>query len=325
MAATTTFTTSDPRTQVPASTPTRAPRPQASLAAVANKFWDRVLSAPKDECWLWTGTRTEKGYGRFVVAPGVRLRAHRVSWELTNGPIPNGLWVLHRCDNPSCCNPAHLFLGTNADNSADRDRKGRNRVVTIGEAHPRAKLTWDKVAELKVRHARGDVTYRSLAIEYGVCETTVRCAILEIYWKDNSHAPDRDGIIPTHDGLCNRSGDTAGDPGRPTRARTSEHSGAGDGGGDRLLARVSGGSAARTGRPSICVAEHGGTRFRSAIDPCGTGGRSASPTLNYCLHAPTPLTEVSIFDTMGVGNNQASRVGADNTAAALTAQGGTPR
>jgi hypothetical protein len=77
-------------------------------------------------CWDWIGHKDKKGYGRILVEGKIQL-AHRVSWELANGPVPNGLLVLHRCDNPSCTNPEHLFVGTQKDNIDDMVNKGRDR------------------------------------------------------------------------------------------------------------------------------------------------------------------------------------------------------
>lgn len=88
---------------------------------IATRFWRKVKRGPPDECWPWTGRRGGRGYGR-VGSCG----AHRLAWELTNGAIPAGLWVLHRCDNPPCVNPSHLWLGTHADNMADMRAKGRS-------------------------------------------------------------------------------------------------------------------------------------------------------------------------------------------------------
>jgi hypothetical protein len=86
-------------------------------------------------CWLWTGSRSAEGYGSIRV-DGKMRKAHRVAWELANGPIPagagaHGTCVLHRCDNPSCVNPDHLFLGTNADNARDRQAKGRTASANL--------------------------------------------------------------------------------------------------------------------------------------------------------------------------------------------------
>ena len=83
-------------------------------------------------CWVWQGYCGPKGYGTIANTKGqlpAMLRTHRLAWEFANGrPVPQGLQVLHDCDNPPCCNPSHLFLGTNADNNADMMSKGRNRV-----------------------------------------------------------------------------------------------------------------------------------------------------------------------------------------------------
>jgi len=78
-----------------------------------------------DECWVWIGRTTDDGYGTLCWKGNDHVRAHRLAWELANGPILEGLWVLHHCDNPPCCNPRHLFLGTAKDNRQDDMRKGR--------------------------------------------------------------------------------------------------------------------------------------------------------------------------------------------------------
>lgn len=89
------------------------------------RFWAKVARAGPDECWLWTAGKSDSGYGVFGVGKATD-KASRISWRLERGPIPEGMHVLHRCDNPPCVNPAHLFLGTNDDNVRDMLEKGRN-------------------------------------------------------------------------------------------------------------------------------------------------------------------------------------------------------
>jgi len=105
---------------------------------MTERFWSKVdRSGGSNACWNWTAFRDRDGYGRFQISKTVCRTSHRVSWEMENGPIPDGLCVLHKCDNPSCVNVVHLFLGTRADNNADRKKKGRNGLVRLcGDANP---------------------------------------------------------------------------------------------------------------------------------------------------------------------------------------------
>jgi hypothetical protein len=118
-------------------------------------------------CWNWIMQKDRKGYGKIGYC-GTPRGAHRVSYELHCGEIPKGMHVLHRCDNPSCMNPAHLFLGSNAVNMADRNAKGRQQR---GSNHGLAKLAEDDA--IAIRTATG-ITLRGLAERYGVCLTTVK-------------------------------------------------------------------------------------------------------------------------------------------------------
>lgn len=148
---------------------------------IAERFWSKVAPAdPVTGCRVWTAKCFKSGYGKFRVGAKSR-HASRVAWELTHGPITNGLHVLHRCDNRPCCAPAHLFLGTHQDNVDDMCRKGR-QTRSSGALDGNAELTELEVIEIRSAHARG-VGYRQLAKQYGVGKTTVRHIIKRDSWR----------------------------------------------------------------------------------------------------------------------------------------------
>lgn len=110
-------------------------------------FWDRMdKSGGPDACWEWTAGRDGRNYG-FYRVDGKPVKAHRHAHTLVNGPIPDGYLICHRCDNPPCCNPAHLFAGTVRDNALDAKAKGRTRAPR-GMASPRAKFTDEQIARV---------------------------------------------------------------------------------------------------------------------------------------------------------------------------------
>lgn len=134
-------------------------------------------SAPQPTgCHLWTAACNPKGYGH-IKWEGVVWLVHRLTWVNANGPIPEGMLVCHHCDNPACVNPSHLFLGTNDDNMADKQTKGR-QAFNRGMLNGRAKLT-----DAQVRVIRADPRTRSaIAREYGVTPTLISQICRGIRW-----------------------------------------------------------------------------------------------------------------------------------------------
>lgn len=114
------------------------------------KLMRRTRKTPT--CWLWTGCRSIGGYGQICTGGGQRAYTHRISWEVHRGPIAGGMYVLHRCDNPPCVNPDHLFLGSKGDNNRDAIKKRRGWV---GELNGSARLTWDAVRKIRSARAIG--------------------------------------------------------------------------------------------------------------------------------------------------------------------------
>lgn len=151
------------------------------------RVWRHIERRGQDECWPWTGAhRVIPGfeYGTiFTKDNGKRkLRpAHVVAWESVNGPMPPGMYGLHSCDNPRCCNPNHVTPGTKRMNNEDRDRKGRHRPVR-GVDHGKSVLTDAIVMECRRREASGE-TGAALAREFGVSQGSMHRAIRGISWR----------------------------------------------------------------------------------------------------------------------------------------------
>ncbi|MBA3583021.1 MAG: HNH endonuclease [Gemmatimonadetes bacterium] len=148
---------------------------------VGVRLWAKVngRDEPGDDCWEWMGLRNARGYGRIKVGRSSELVTHRVAWELTNGPIPDGLFVLHHCDNPPCVRPDHLFIGTTAENMADRDAKGRQ---ARGQRQGRARLV-----ESDVRYIRSSTeSQRELGRRFAVDRTTIKAVVERSSWR---HVP----------------------------------------------------------------------------------------------------------------------------------------
>lgn len=138
------------------------------------RFWEKVDKS-LGGCWIWTGARNAD-YGQFWWR-GRMIRAHRVVMG-----DPKGLCVLHRCDVPLCVNPDHLFVGTRADNNADRDAKGRHRVPS-GAQHVHAKLTRELVRQIRYVYAQGRISQEALGKIFGVSRGAICCVLLRRVWK----------------------------------------------------------------------------------------------------------------------------------------------
>lgn len=186
------------------------------MRSVAERFWSKVdKSGPVPThrpelgpCWVWTRSCTSKGYGKFRLGADV-IGAHRASWELTTGRAPDSLHVLHKCDNPACVRPDHLFLGDQAANASDMvsknrqasgDRSGARRCpdrlsrgdehytrvdptrVSRGEGHPLAKLSASIVREVRARYLAGE-SQVALAAELGLTRSALQSAISGRTWK----------------------------------------------------------------------------------------------------------------------------------------------
>ena len=132
------------------------------------RFWEKVDKT--DVCWLWMASKDRDGYGYFNVGGAIR-KAHRVSYELAHGSIPEGAHVCHTCDNPSCVRPDHLWLGDNRLNTLDRDRKGRQRPP-YGERNAFTSLTNNDADTIRRRVEAGE-TQADLVREYGVSAVAV--------------------------------------------------------------------------------------------------------------------------------------------------------
>jgi len=151
---------------------------------VIERFMEKVTPNSQG-CWIWTASQRD-AYGDFWL-PDRMHKAHRVSYMLFVGPIPDQMDVLHSCDNPLCVQPEHLWLGTDKDNAADRDMKGRS-VYVSGERHGSAKLSQKQVEEIRKKYQRFINGYTILSREYGVGRGAIRDIIKNKTWRQKRAA-----------------------------------------------------------------------------------------------------------------------------------------
>jgi ribosome-binding protein aMBF1 (putative translation factor) len=159
------------------------PTKGVAKVSLSERFWSKVDKRTDNECWLWTGATYVQGYGYLAGTRGEKqFKAHRLSYELNKGRIPEGMDVCHECDNPPCVNPTHLWLGTRGDNNRDRSNKGRGRENRQwGADNPRAKITIKEVNEIREMVARG-VSQTAVAAEFDIKQPQVSRIIRGIAW-----------------------------------------------------------------------------------------------------------------------------------------------
>lgn len=151
----------------------------AKVPGFIERFWAKITKT--DGCWEWTGYKDRDGYGRlclFKLSGRPRALTHRIAYTLARGSVPDGMCVLHRCDNPPCCNPEHLFLGTNTENQADKVAKARQ---CVGEASGAAKLTEASVKEIRLLAGTG-LRQKDIAAMFGITQPNVGYIVRRETW-----------------------------------------------------------------------------------------------------------------------------------------------
>jgi len=153
---------------------------QATEQQIA-RFWTHVRKRGPDECWNWQASIINGGYGQVQLAnPRRMVLAHRLAYAAAYGEVPSGKQVHHRCDNRRCCNPAHLWVGTQHDNIADAIAKGRYKAA--GEHNPKAKIGPDEVRQ--IRKLAGASSQREIAERFGVSQQNVSAILRRETWRD---------------------------------------------------------------------------------------------------------------------------------------------
>jgi len=143
------------------------------------QFWSKVDRRSDDECWNWTGAKLRDGYGSIRKYHKL-FQAHRLSYIIHYGDVIANLCVLHKCDNPSCVNPKHLFLGDHLINA--RDKVSKNRQAK-GEAHPKSKLTGVEIQKIRELYENGSISMRKIAKQFGMCYSEINAIINKRTWR----------------------------------------------------------------------------------------------------------------------------------------------
>jgi hypothetical protein len=146
------------------------------MKSLEQRFWSKIAIKIPSECWFWTACGSPYGFFRL---DNKNVYAHRMAWALTNGAIPKGLQVLHRCDTPLCVNPNHLFLGTHKQNHADCTAKGRR---PLGEKNGLHKMTSAKVRRMRKLREKG-FSFHELAKRFGVSTQCAFSIVKRVTWK----------------------------------------------------------------------------------------------------------------------------------------------
>lgn len=147
------------------------------------RFFEKIKKT--EACWIWFGAKDPKGYGRIGAGgrKGKDIFAHRLSYQIHKGEIPEGMLVCHKCDTPACVNPEHLFLGTQTDNMRDCVNKNRlNPFKPKGELNPKAKLTWDTVRRIRKEYSGVEKGFFEIAKVYGVSDCTISSILRMKTW-----------------------------------------------------------------------------------------------------------------------------------------------
>ena len=172
-------------------------KPGPKPRPIKERFWEKVDKrsgfGPNGDCWQWTSSRPGGRYGKFTMRRGVTQSAQVLAWELTIAPVPEGAFVCHRCDNPICVRPDHLFLGTAKLNSLDmshkgRSTKGRKRPGTgpQGERNAKAKIDWPTVRAIRAEYGDGHRSHRALATKYGLGRSQIHNIVSGAQWVEDA-------------------------------------------------------------------------------------------------------------------------------------------